>query len=105
MRPNTLSGSPKKNAARLGSSKYSGGSSEGLVPTCQMTNRPPSRPACHRRSLMALLLRIAFEHLGLHRAPDLGMQLEVARREPDLGHVARPRQVDRIGADRPRLDR
>src|SRR5687768_13616683 len=101
MRASTLSGSPKMKAARLGSPKYSGGSSVGLVATCQKTNTPASSASCQKRNapLLTLLLRIALEHLGLHRVPDLRMQLQVARREPHLGDVARSRQVDAVVAD------
>src|SRR5688572_22667406 len=92
MRPSTLSGSPKKNAARFGSSKYSGGRSVGLVPTCQTANRQASNSACQtRRALVSLLLRIAFQHLLLHRMPDLSVQLDEARRQADLRDIARAR--------------
>src|SRR5687768_145613 len=92
-------------AARFGSPKYSGGSSVGLVATCQKMNTPASSASCQKRNapLLTLLLRIAFQHLGLHRMPDLGVQFQVARREPHLGHVARPRQVDAVVADRASL--
>src|SRR2546423_707017 len=103
VRSNTFNGSPKKNAALFGSSKYSGGSSVGLVATCKKSTKPTKISACHSRShLLELLLGIALEHLVLHRLPDQGMQLDEARRHADLGDIARPRQVDREFADRMR---
>src|ERR1041384_2200315 len=103
MRPRTFSGSPKKNAARLGSSKYRGGSSVGLVPTCQTAKTAASNSSCQsRRSLLLFLLLITLEHFRLHRAPNLRVQLEIARHETDLGHVAGPRQIDLVFADRSR---
>src|SRR5436190_5100412 len=104
VRSKTLNGSPKKNAALFGSSKYSGGKSVGLVATYQKARKAMNSPNCQRRSaLLELLLGIALEHFILHGAPDQGMQLDEARREADLGDVARPRQIDGEFADRMRL--
>src|ERR1044072_8384392 len=103
MGSNTLSRSPTKKAALWGLSKYSGGSKVGLVPTCQTTRTAAKRPSCHQRRLLLALAGIALEHFGLHGVPDLRMELDEARRQPHLGHIPRPRQVDRELADRVRL--
>src|SRR5687767_8527728 len=89
MRASTLSGSPKMKAARLGSPKYSGGSSVGLVATCQKTNTPASSASCQKRSvvLLALLLGITLQYFRLHGMPNLCVQLEVMRGEAHLGDV------------------
>src|SRR3974390_626169 len=102
-RESTSSGWPKKNAALFGSSEKKGGISGGFVITCKKTNTAASISTCQRRSaLLVLLLLIALEDFVLHRLPDARVQLDEARREPDLGHVARPRQADAEPADRAR---
>src|SRR6267143_3051080 len=104
VRSSTLNGSPKKKAALCGLSKYIGGRSVGLVATCQKSTNPTKISTCQTRSqLLELLLGIAFEDLFLHRVPDLRVQLDEAWRQPDLGDIARPRQVDGEFADRVRL--
>src|SRR6266545_4818804 len=103
MRSRTLSGSPKKNAALCGLSKYIGGSNVGLVATCQKAIKTRNSATCQRRNALLLLLGIAFQHFVLHCAPDQGMELDEARREADLGDVAWARQVDRELAYRPCL--
>src|SRR5688572_31049603 len=103
MRPATLSGSPKKKAALFGSSKYSGGSSVGLVRTYQATSSAANSANCQMRSALLPLTGIALQHFFLHRTPDQAVQLDEARRQADLGHVARPRQVDDELADRVRF--
>src|SRR5215213_2753858 len=103
MRSSTSSGSPKKNAALCGLSKYIGGSSVGLVATYQSSMSAPKSPSCHRRKALMLLPGIALEHFGLHRAPDQRVQLDEARRKTDLRDIARPREVDLELADRMRL--
>src|SRR5512142_2377264 len=89
----TFCGSPKKKAALLGSSKYSGGRSVGLVPTYHTPSTAASSTSCQTRMRLMPLARIALENLLLHRVPDERMQLDEARRQPHFGHVARTRQV------------
>src|SRR5437763_1339596 len=68
----------------------------------QTAKKARSRNICQkRRLLLALLAGIAFEHFFLHGAPDEAVQLHKPRREADFRHVARPRQVDGVLADRP----
>ena len=50
----------------------------------------------------ALALRIALQHFRFQHVPDCFVQFDKARQHPDLGNVARPRQVDRELADRMR---
>src|SRR5829696_2796157 len=100
MRSSTSSGSPKKNAALCGLSKYIGGSSVGLVATYQNSSSAANSATCQKRKALMFLPGIALEHFGLHRAPDQRVQLDEARREADLGHIARPRQIDLELADR-----
>src|SRR5215467_2112409 len=91
IRPSTLSGSPNRKAARFGSLNQNGGTMPGTASTCQSRNSPSSSSNCQTRSaLVLLLLRIAFQHLGFHRAPNLPVQIDEARRESNLGDVARP---------------
>src|SRR6202008_3680001 len=88
----TFTGSPKKNAALFGSSKYSGGRSVGLVAIYQKRSSAAASSACQSRSaLVELLPGIALQHLLLHRMPDQRVQLDEARRQADLGDVARAR--------------
>src|SRR5258708_14668779 len=79
-----------------------GGSSVGLVETCQNASKPTRSRSCQTRSILVELLGIALQHFFLHRMPDERMQLDEARREADLGDVPRSRQVDREFADRMR---
>src|SRR5437879_13604262 len=81
-----------------------GGSRVGLVATCQIASKPMNSTTCQKRRapLWLLLLRIALENLVFHRAPDQAMQLDEARREANLRHVAGPCQVDLVSADRTR---
>src|SRR6266446_634004 len=81
-----------------------GGSRVGLVATCQIASKPMNSTTCQKRraALWLLLLRIALENLVFHRAPDQAMQLDEARREANLRHVAGAWQVDLVSADRPR---
>ena len=60
-----------------------------------------SKADLERIELLILLLLIALEHFFLHRLPDARMQLDEARRKPDLGHVPWPRQVNLELADWP----
>src|SRR5487761_2263922 len=100
MRSSTFCGSPKKNAALSALSKYIGGSSVGLVSAYQTKKHTASTISWYSRSLtLALLLDITLQHLFLHGVPDLRMQLEEARRQAYLRHVARTLQIDPVLAD------
>src|SRR6266403_5873505 len=81
-----------------------GGSRVGLVATCQIASSTTNSTTCQKRraALLLPLLCIAFENLVFYRAPDQAMELDEARREANLGHVAGTRQVDLVTADRPR---
>src|SRR5687768_15336623 len=103
MRPKIFSGSPKKNAACWSFSNTNGGINPGFVSTCQRMKIVSSRLSCQNRryfmddagSSCRELLPVALEHLVAQHRPDGAMQLDEARRDPHLGHVARARQVDR----------
>src|SRR5690242_231249 len=58
--------------------------------------------SCQTRSSLVELLGIALQDFFFHRVPDEGMDLDKARCQPDLGHVARAWQVNREFADRMR---
>src|SRR3954465_3656240 len=104
VRSKTLSGSPKKNAALFGSAKKTGGKRGGAVPTYQSSRNATKRSSCHTLSQRLLeLAGIAFQHFLAHGMPNEAVQLDEAGRQPDLCHVARPRQVDGELADRMRL--
>src|SRR6478672_4780264 len=111
IRSKIFSGSPKKKAAWRSFSNTKVGRRPGVVSRCQTMNTTASRPTCQTRryfmtrrvwSSRRELLPVAGEHLLAQHVPDRLVQLDEARRRSHLGHVARPRQVDRELADRMR---
>src|SRR5713101_2098124 len=78
-------GSSSDEAVAL-SASHSPMASPSTVPMTKARNST----TCQRLNPLLLLLGIAFQHFVLHCAPDEGMELDEARREADLGDVARP---------------
>src|SRR5713226_6650937 len=105
-RRSTTSGCPKKKLGRMPVS----------VSTCQARNatassrtRQTSSGARRRDRPTALPEPLAdgigLEHLRAQRGPEAAVHFQEARGQADLGHVARPGEVDAELADRPRARR
>src|SRR5215471_3629821 len=76
----------------------------GAVSTYQRPTSRASTQSCRILSCMSggLLALVGLEHLLLHDAPDLAVEIEEGGGHADLRDVARSRQLDHEIADRPR---